>query len=360
MSLLHLDSVVHNYGERRTLNGVSFELQQGQIGCLMGPSGSGKTTVLLCIAGLEHIHSGNIALKQQYISSATQHVAPEKRRVGMVFQDFALFPHLSVGDNILFGLRRTAHNSWQRQLAEMLELCGLETLAEVFPHELSGGEQQRVALARALMTDPDLLLLDEPFSRLDATLHEKLSRQVRDILKARKQTVLMVTHNQNEAFLIADVGGVINEGAICQWDDMDGLYHRPRCTFVAGFVGDGALLAGRMQADGAVEGALGRLVGESVASNPLITAGDPVQVLLRPDDVVLSADATGAADTPCAPAIVEQRAFRGATTLYSLRLTASDEKIISICPSHVNYLPGDRVDVRAQVRHLILFPALET
>lgn len=356
MSVLRLESVVHNYGSRRVLNGVSFELQSGQIGCLMGPSGSGKTTVLLCIAGLEHIHSGDIMLNDSALSAAHRHVPPEKRRVGMVFQDFALFPHLSVSENIAFGLHSLAAADRRKQVAEMLELCDLRPLAAAYPHELSGGEQQRTALARALATNPDILLLDEPFSRLDAALHEKLSREVRDILKSRRQTVLMVTHNQNEAFLTADVGGVINEGAICQWDDMDNLYHRPRCTFVAEFVGDGALLAGRMQADGAVQGALGRLEGNGMSSNPLIRAGEPVKVLLRPDDVVLAA-ADDEQDSIAA--VVEQRAFRGATTLYSLRLKHSGEKIISVSPSHALYAPGDTVGVRAQVQHLILFPALE-
>ena len=353
MSLLQLNSVVHGYNKRCVLNGVSFSLEKGQIGCLMGPSGSGKTTVLLCIAGLERLSGGAITLSGVEISGAQTHVPPEKRRVGMVFQDFALFPHLSVTDNIAFGLRHLHNGTVVKKVAEMLELCDLQAYASAYPHELSGGEQQRVALARALATDPDLLLLDEPFSCLDAALHEKLSAEVRDILKARRQTVLMVTHNQNEAFLTADIGGVINEGAICQWGEMDSLYHRPRCTFVAGFVGDGVLLAGRMQSDGAVEGALGRLVGSEMDSNPLIRAGDPVQVLLRPDDIVL-VDSEAAA-----PAVVERRAFRGATTLYSLRLKASGEKVISVCPSHTTYAAGDTVAVQARVRQLILFPALE-
>lgn len=352
--LLRLNSVVHDYDSKRTLNGVSFVLEDGEIGCLMGPSGCGKTTVLLCIAGLEAIRSGSIHSRGTVLSGKGRHLSPEKRRIGMVFQDFALFPHLCVRENITFGLRGKRAAEAARQGEEMLELCDLRNHAQAFPHELSGGEQQRVALARALVTNPDVLLLDEPFSRLDAALHEKLSRQVRDILKSRRQTVLMVTHNQNEAFLTADVGGVINEGAICQWGTMDSLYHRPNCTFVADFVGDGVLLAGRVVSDGAVEGALGRLVGKEMESNPLVRRGDPVQVLLRPDDVVFAESADGT------PAVVEQRAFRGATTLYSLRLQQSGEKIVSVCPSHVEYTPGAQVHVRAQVRQLILFPALES
>lgn len=353
MSELVLDSVVHSYEARQTLNGVSFELARGKIGCLMGPSGSGKTTVLLCVAGLERINGGSLRLGGHLMSGGGRHVSPEKRKIGMVFQDFALFPHLSVRRNIAFGLRGLSAADKRRRVDEMLELCDLRDRGDDFPHELSGGEQQRVALARALATEPDLLLLDEPFSRLDAALHEKLSRQVRDILKSRRQTTLFVTHNQNEAFLIADIGGVINEGAICQWGRMDDLYHNPRCTFVAGFVGDGALLGGIMQPDGAVEGALGRIVGDGDGGGGLlIRPGEAVKVLLRPDDVLLDAE-------DGKTAVVERRFFRGPTTLYSLRLD-SGEKVMSVWPSNVAHHPGDTVTVRAQVRNLVMFPALES
>ena len=353
MSELILDSVSHSYERRQTLNGVSFTLEEGKIGCLMGPSGCGKTTVLLCIAGLERLAGGSVRLGGALISGEGSHTPPEKRKVGMVFQDFALFPHLSAANNVMFGLRRLSIAAARQRVDEMLELCGLRDLRDTYPHELSGGEQQRVALARALATKPDLLLLDEPFSRLDAALHEKLSRQVRDILKSRRQTALFVTHNQNEAFLIADIGGVINEGAICQWGEMDNLYHNPRCTFVAGFVGDGVLLDGVMRSDGAVDGALGRLRGGNGASGGLlIQPGEAVKVLLRPDDVLLDVE-NGS------PAVVEQRSFRGPTTLYSLRL-ASGESVMSVWPSHLSYGPGDTVSVGVQARKLIMFPALES
>lgn len=347
---LNINAIVHQYDKKQTLNGVSFRLEEGNIGCLMGPSGSGKTTVLLCIAGLERIGGGDIHLGGSLLSNGARHVAPEKRRIGMVFQDFALFPHLSVRDNIGFGLRELSATERQRRIAEMLELCNLAELAAAFPHELSGGEQQRIALARALATKPDLLLLDEPFSRLDAALHEKLIRQVRDILNIRRQTALMVTHNQNEAFMFADIGGVINAGAICQWASMDELYHRPNCTFVARFVGDGALLSGTLRADGAVDSVLGVLRGDGVSSNPLVRAGDPVKVLLRPDDIVFDAEAGVAA-------VIERRLFRGSTTLYSLRLD-NGEEVLSVSPSHALYDPQHRVGVRARPGNLILFPAL--
>ena len=352
MSSLVVDTIVHDYGDSRTLNGVSFHLQAGDIGCLMGPSGSGKTTVLLCIAGLERLTSGSISFGGRLLSAAHSHLPPEKRRVGMVFQDFALFPHLSAHDNVAFGVQGVGAVEKNKQVDEVLSLCDLRNHADAFPHQLSGGEQQRVALARALITKPDLLLLDEPFSRLDAALYEKISGQVRDILKSRNQTTLLVTHNQNEAFLLADVGGVIVEGGICQWDSVDDLYHRPSCALVADFVGDGALLEGVMRSDGGVDTALGILRGAAAPANPLLRPGEAVKILLRPDDVAINGDDGGVLAT------VEKRAFRGATTLYFLRL-ANGERVMSVLPSRYLYEINDSIGVSAQLNYLTLFPSLE-
>ena len=345
----------HRYdGGRLTLNSVSFAIEHGEVASLMGPSGSGKTTALLCIAGLEKITTGQIALNNAVLSAANRHQKPEKRKIGMVFQDFALFPHLSAADNIGFGLRALSAAAARQRIGDMLDLCDIAAIRDAFPHELSGGEQQRVALARALATDPDLLLLDEPFSRLDPKLHEKISREVRDILKSREQTTLVVTHNQNEAFLLSDVGGVINEGAICQWDTMDNLYHRPRCAFVADFVGDGVLINGAMLTDGTVQTAVGRLAAEDDGDAGLLfRAGDAVKALLRPDDVLFGDDDGDGG----AAATVEKRVFRGATSLYSLRL-CSGEVVTSVLPSRVEYRLGAAVWARARVRRLVLFPGL--
>lgn len=349
MALLEVNGIDHAYpGKKVGLGGVSLRVESGQIGCLMGPSGAGKTSVLLCIAGLEPVSAGEICVGGRKLSAAGFNVPPEKRGVGMVFQDLALFPHLSVTDNIRFG----GGDKNGAAADELCELCGLSDLRDAFPHELSGGEQQRAALARALATNPEVLLMDEPFSRLDETLRERLARQVREILKARGLTALFVTHNQNEAFLLADSGGVINQGVVCQWDDIYNLYHRPQCAFVADFVGDGALLRGILMPGGAVEMEMGILRGNGGNYGGFLLApGDPVQVLLRPDDIQLAADDEGGI-----PARVEERAFRGPATLYSLRL-ASGAKVFSQWPSHFNFHPGDRVGVRAEVRDLVMFPA---
>ena len=233
-----------------------------------GASGSGKTTVLLCIAGLEKISAGTIRLGEKTLSAPGVHIPPEKRGVGMVFQDCALFPHLTVAGNIAFGLRANGEGGKAREkrVDEMAELCDISELRDAHPHELSGGEQQRAALARALAPGPELLLLDEPFSRLDEILRRRLSRDVRDILKSARATALLVTHNQQEAFAVADVGGVINQGAICQWDEVSELYRRPQCVFVADFVGDGAMISGKLVSDREVDGPLGRLSGDESAA----------------------------------------------------------------------------------------------
>ena len=350
MALLEVDGINHSYpGKKVGLGGVSLRVESGHIGCLMGPSGAGKTTVLSCIAGLEPVSGGEIRIGGRKVSAADSHIPPEKRRVGMVFQDLALFPHLSVMENIRFGADKTDAAAAE----EICELCGLSKLQNAYPHELSGGEQQRAALGRALAGKPEILLMDEPFSRLDETLRERLARQVREILKSRGVTALFVTHNQHEAFMLADCGGVINQGVVCQWDGIYDLYRRPTCAFVAGFVGDGALLRGVLTSGGGVKMEMGELRGDNgeCRGGFLLAPGDPVQVLLRPDDIQLAAD-----NESGVPAKVEERAFRGPTTLYALRLE-SGGRVFSQWPSRRNFYPGDRVAVRAEVRELVLFPA---
>ena len=239
----------------------------------------------------------------------------------------------------------------RKKADEMAELCDISHLRESHPHELSGGEQQRAALARALAPGPALLLLDEPFSRLDEILRRRLSRDVRDILKSADTTALLVTHNQQEAFAVADVGGVINQGAICQWDEVSDLYRRPQCVFVADFVGDGAMLPGKLISDREVDGPLGRLLGEESAAGALARPGDAVRVLLRPDEIVLAKNGDGQTAT------VVDRVFRGSSVLYTLELSGG-ERILSALPGATNFATGDRVEVRAEVSRLSLFPGV--
>jgi iron(III) transport system ATP-binding protein len=235
-------------GRVPVVNDFSMCLKQGHIGCLLGASGCGKTTVLRAIAGFEPLRAGSISLGDVALSTADTQVEPENRHVGMMFQDYALFPHLSVEKNIGFGLRRWDKLRRKRRVAELLNLVGLEGSSHRYPHELSGGQQQRVALARALAPEPKLLLLDEPFSNLDVDTRERLAFEVRDILKETGHTAILVTHNQAEAFAIADRIGVMQQGAIVQWDTPYGLHHQPASSFVADFIKREALMAQRAQA----------------------------------------------------------------------------------------------------------------
>ena len=249
---LQLDDISLGYDTRTGYSAVvrdlSLTLEQGAIGCLLGSSGCGKTTVLRAIAGFEPLRSGSICLGSEILSAKGVQVLPERRRVGMMFQDYALFPHLSVEGNVAFGLRQRSAEERRRRTAEMLALVGLEAMARSYPHEISGGQQQRVALARALAPEPELLLLDEPFSNLDIDTREHLAYEVRDILKRTGHTALLVTHNQAEAFAIADHIGIMKDGKIEQWDSPWRLHHHPANSFVAEFIRRESLMGDRAMA----------------------------------------------------------------------------------------------------------------
>jgi iron(III) transport system ATP-binding protein len=336
----------HAYGDVPVVREMSFALAPGTIGCLLGPSGCGKTTVLRCLAGFEPVKGGTISLGGRVVSRPGSSVPPEERSVGMVFQDFALFPHLTVARNVAFGLRTHAADAAQRRVDEMLELIGLKDSGDAFPHELSGGQQQRVALARALAPNPDLLLLDEPFSSLDIDLRERLTLEVRGILKAAGTTAILVTHDQHEAFVLADEIGVMNEGTIEQWDSAYRLYHQPRTRFVADFVGQGVFLRGVAIGRGRVLTELGELASD----NPLsMDEGAAVDLLLRPDDIVHD-------DASPWEAEVVAKAFRGAHFLYTLAL-ASGTRVLSLVPSHHDHAIGERIGIRLSIDHVIAFPA---
>jgi iron(III) transport system ATP-binding protein len=218
---LRLDDVRLAYegarGRHTVVEGFSLSLEAGDIGCLLGPSGCGKTTVLRAIAGFEPVRAGSIRLGEHLLSSPTVHLPPELRRVGMMFQEYALFPHLTAVKNVAFGLRRVPHAARQARVDAMLALVGLSDAGERYPHELSGGQQQRIALARALAPEPALLLLDEPFSNLDASTRERLTAEVRDILKTAGQTAMLVTHNEAEARAMADHVGFMRDGKLSHW-----------------------------------------------------------------------------------------------------------------------------------------------
>ena len=342
---LSLRDIECRYDGRSAVRGLSFHVNVGDIVCLLGPSGCGKTTVLRAIAGFHNLDAGEIRIKGQIVSRPGATLPPERRSLGMVFQDHALFPHLTVAGNVAFGLRRQGHAEKQQIVTETLKLVGLAELAERFPHELSGGQQQRVALARALAPRPDLILMDEPFSSLDVEMRERLSAEVRDILKKRGTTAVLVTHDQHEAFALGDLVGVMCDGRLLQWDTPYNLYHEPGCRFVADFIGQGVFLPGTLLAPDTVETEAGIYKGNRAYNWP---KGTRVEVLLRPDDIVPDPDSR-------LQAVIVQRAFKGAEILYTLQLP-SGGRVLSLFPSHADHAPGERVGIRVQADHLVAFP----
>ena len=333
-----------------SVRGVTLGLRAGDIGVLIGPSGCGKTTLLRAVAGLEPVSAGRIHVAKRVVSEAGHTEPAERRRVGMVFQDYALFPHMSVARNVAFGLHNLPKAQRAERVREVLSLVGLEAAAERYPHELSGGQQQRVALARALAPQPDLLLLDEPFSNLDVDLRERLALEVRNILKAAKATALLVTHDQLEAFAIGDVIGVMHEGQLHQWDDAYSLYHRPATRFVADFIGHGVFTPATLrEVNGqvVVDTPVGTLTDVAECPLPCAFEGGDCDVLLRADDIVHDDHAPVKAE-------IIRKAFRGSEFLYTLRLH-SGHTVMAHVPSHHDHTVGEWIGIRAEVDHVVTF-----
>lgn len=339
--MLEVTDLAIAYDNNTVVEQVSFQLKKGEIGCLLGPSGCGKTSLLRAISGFEHCQQGSIALRGVEVSKERQHTPPEKRNVAVVFQDFALFPHLSVAENIAFALHRETREFQRQRVHELLDLIGLEGIAERYIHSLSGGQQQRVALARALASQPDVLLLDEPFSSLDADLREELAGDIRHILKTQGITALMVTHDQHEAFNMADVIGVMYQGKLQQWGSAYDLYHKPLNPFVADFIGQGTFVKGRVK---------GGLLQTSLGVFPLPQVkpeGVEVDVLIRPDDILHN-------DNSEVKGQVLNKAFRGAHILYTL-LIADKDKVLCLAPSHHDHPIGTSFGITTEVEHLVFF-----
>ncbi|MEW8009830.1 MAG: ABC transporter ATP-binding protein [Candidatus Thiodiazotropha sp.] len=333
------------YGRQVVVDNVSFELQSGVIGCLLGPSGCGKTSLLRAIAGFEPLVQGEILLRGRQVSRPGHTLAPEKRRIGMVFQDFALYPHLTVGENVAFGLRGISGKSQRQRVGELLVLVGLSGLEDKYPHQLSGGQQQRIALIRAMAPRPEILLLDEPFSGLDVELREQLAGEVRAILKREGVTAILVTHDQLEAFALADIIGVLGSGRLRQWDSGYHIYHKPADRFVAEFVGQGAMIPGRVLAGGRIESALGTMSADFKRQHQ---AGDSVELLLRPDDIIHD-------DESDFKLKIVGKVFQGAEYLYTLSLDDGTE-LLCLVQSHHDHAVGERIGVRLAVDHVVAFP----
>ncbi|WED22261.1 ABC transporter ATP-binding protein [Vibrio sp. JC009] len=286
-STLSITDLVCKYEQQVVLESLSLKVDKGEIVCLLGASGCGKTTLLKAIAGLIPLSSGNLSLNDQLLDDGKRWIAPEKRNIGMIFQDYALFPHLTVAENIVFGLKNQSKAGKEKKVEEMLSLVHLNGYGERYPHQLSGGQQQRVAIARSLAYQPDLLLLDEPFSNIDTQVRHALILEIRKIFKSQGVTAIFVTHSREEAFAFADKMAVMNKGVIEQFGSPGELYYRPSSKFVADFLGGGSYLPARRISEGIYKTSLGEI---SASSDKEIAPGQECVLLLRPQQVIIRPD----------------------------------------------------------------------
>jgi iron(III) transport system ATP-binding protein len=324
------------FGDAVALDGFDLEVERGVIMAVLGPSGCGKTTALRMIAGFETPDDGEIEIDGRIVAGKGVNLPPEKRRAGMVFQDYALFPHLNVRRNIAYGL---AKGRGKERLRELVELVGLQGLEERLPHELSGGQQQRVALARTLASEPSVLLLDEPFSNLDVKLRAQVRQDVRRVIQAAGTTAVFVTHDQDEAFVLADTVAVMNRGRVEQVGTPEQLYYEPATRFVAAFVGLANFLPA-VRVDGRIECEVGSF---NATDEP---DGD-LELLLRPDDIAVGEGAV--------EATIESREFLGHDLLYVLRL-ASGQHLQTIQSADLSLQAGSRVRLAVKRERPVVFP----
>jgi iron(III) transport system ATP-binding protein len=325
--MIRLEGVTKTFGDVIAVDRASLCVDRGEVVALLGPSGCGKTTLLRLVAGFERPDAGSVEVAGRAVSGNGTWIPPEQRRVGMVFQDYALFPHLTVAENVGFGLRRRVRAS---RVPELLSIVGLDRLGQRYPHELSGGQQQRVALARALAPAPDLVLLDEPWSNVDPFLRETLRAEVAEIIRPLGVTVVLVTHDREEAFTLADRIALIRDGAVVQEGTPEELYFAPASRWAAEFVGAGNVLTGRV-VGGVVETPIGAFPANGAS------AAQAAEVLVRPELLELEPDPAGAAE-------VVAREFRGHDVFY--RVLLDGVELVSQRPSTEVVPLGSRVTIR--------------
>ena len=335
----------NNKDKSKVLTDVNFDLDESEIGCILGPSGCGKTSLLRAIAGFENINSGSILKDGVCISNSLENTSVQNRKMGMVFQDYALFPNMDVKTNIAFGLKDATKKEKEDRVNYLLELVSLEQYKDKYPHELSGGEQQRVALIRALAPSPDVLLLDEPFSNIDADIKEELVTDVRDLLKELSITSIIVTHDQYEAFNIADKVAIMNNGKVEQVGNAYDIYHKPINKFVADFIGLGVFIPITRNQNGELETPLG-LIEKNKLPQTNFDSKD-LEMLLRPDDIIHN-------DESDTMAVVVEKQFRGTEFLYKL-LYNDQYPLLCFAPSHHNHKIGESIGIQLEMEHYVIF-----
>ncbi len=343
---LNVNNVTIRFADYKVIQHVNFELKAGRIGCLLGPSGCGKTTMLRAIAGFQSVNEGSITLGERLVADSGFTMPPQSRRVGMVFQDFALYPHLTVEKNVAFGLNKWSKKDKAARVDELLKLVKLESMRNRYPHELSGGQQQRVALIRAMAPKPDILLMDEPFSSMDTELRQSLAWELRSILKQDNATAILVTHDQSEAFAMADDIGVMENSRLVQWATAKELYFAPKTAFVAKFIGQSVMLEASHKEHGLLDTPLGEAHADYMTS---VTQQALVQI--RPQDVVIDAESD-------IKATVVSRLYLGAEYLYTLKLS-DGQTVLCMAPGFSSYGDNEQVGIRLKVARVPTYGLFE-
>ncbi len=341
MATLQVSNIHSSYQKTVVLEGLDLTVEKGEIVALLGPSGCGKTTLLRAIAGLQNVSAGEIKINGKTVVSEKEFVASEKRGIGMIFQDYALFPHLTVAENILFGVKHVDKANKAVRLEKMLALVKLDGLGERYPHELSGGQQQRVSIARALAYEPEVLLLDEPFSNIDAKVRREMMLEIRNILKSHNISAVFVTHSKDEAFVFADQLALFNHGKIVQRGDAEQLYLRPQDKYVADFLGASNYLEATVVADKRVSTVIGDIESEHQLK---VTVGSDAELLLRPQQLQIARSESGKGE------VIERR-FLGSVCQYLVNI---ESKILDIHSECLDIKIGEKVAITAAPHSLIL------
>lgn len=340
---LNLESVKIKLDSKIVLDDVNLQINTGEIVSLMGSSASGKTSLIRSIAGFHNITSGIIRIDNQIVNDFNKCVDVAERNVGVIFQDLALFPHLTVRENILFGLHKVDAAQKQKRAQKLEELLNIENITDRYPNQISGGQQQRVAIARAIAPKPNLLLLDEPFSALDYELKDNLMSDIMKLIKSEKITAILITHSAEEAFKMSDKIAFISNNTITQFANPYDIYHRPNSKEIANFFGISSYIKAKITDSSHISCVLGDFVG--IADR--FKNGADVDLLIRPDDIIHDDDSLFSAK-------VTEKTFRGSDFLYELELK-DGQRIFCYAPSHHNHQINEVIGIKLNLDHLVIF-----